>query len=108
MVPRSSSDRRIAGGAERAGFSVDEPAVTTSAESAASDVDVLLATKLHVPRSHLGLVPRPRLAELLDEGLGPDGIAAGGSAIGADVGRASVIGEQGQLQAGRPFEPGVQ
>jgi LuxR family maltose regulon positive regulatory protein len=31
---------------------------------------VLLATKLHVPGSHPGLVPRPRLADQLDEGLG--------------------------------------
>ena len=50
-------------------FPVDESAVVTSSESAASDLDVLLATKLHVPGSHPGLVPRPRLAEQLDEGL---------------------------------------
>ncbi len=31
--------------------------------------DVLLATKLHVPRPRPGLVPRPRLAARLDEGL---------------------------------------
>ena len=31
---------------------------------------MLLATKLHVPGSHPGLVPRPRLADQLDEGLG--------------------------------------
>ena len=37
---------------------------------AASQSDVLLATKLHVPRSRPGLVERPRLAERLDEGLG--------------------------------------
>ena len=35
----------------------------------ASERDVLLATKLHVPRPRLDLVPRPRLAERLDEGL---------------------------------------
>jgi LuxR family transcriptional regulator, maltose regulon positive regulatory protein len=29
-----------------------------------------LATKLHVPWPLLGLVPRPRLTERLDEGLG--------------------------------------
>jgi LuxR family maltose regulon positive regulatory protein len=39
-------------------------------EVAASERDVLLATKLHVPVSQPGLVPRPRLAEQLDEGLG--------------------------------------
>ena len=31
--------------------------------------DVLLATKLHVPRPRPGFVPRPRLADRLDEGL---------------------------------------
>ena len=36
---------------------------------AASERDVLLATKLHVPRPRPDLVPRPRLAERLDEGL---------------------------------------
>ncbi len=42
-------------------------------EVAASQRDLLLATKLHVPRSRPGLVSRPRLAERLDEGLG-DGV----------------------------------
>ena len=36
---------------------------------AASERDVLLATKLHVPGPRPDLVPRPRLAERLDEGL---------------------------------------
>ena len=36
---------------------------------AASERDVLLATKLHVPRPQPGFVARPRLAEALDEGL---------------------------------------
>ena len=31
--------------------------------------DVLLATKLHIPRPQPGFVPRPRLASALDEGL---------------------------------------
>src|SRR6266496_1026318 len=35
----------------------------------ASGRDVLLATKLHVPRPRPGFVPRPRLAGALDEGL---------------------------------------
>ena len=37
---------------------------------AAADRDVLLATKLHVPRSRPDLVSRQRLEERLDEGLG--------------------------------------
>ena len=44
-----------------------EPA---AAKAATSERDVLLATKLNVPGSRPDLVPRPRLAERLDEGLG--------------------------------------
>jgi LuxR family maltose regulon positive regulatory protein len=36
---------------------------------AASERDVLLATKLHVPRQQPGFVARPRLVHALDEGL---------------------------------------
>src|SRR6266566_488760 len=36
---------------------------------AASEQDVLLATKLHVPRPQAGFVPRPRLVQALDGGL---------------------------------------
>jgi LuxR family transcriptional regulator, maltose regulon positive regulatory protein len=36
---------------------------------AASERDVLLATKLHVPRLQRGFVPRPRLTGRLDQGL---------------------------------------
>ncbi|HEX2819361.1 MAG TPA: LuxR C-terminal-related transcriptional regulator [Streptosporangiaceae bacterium] len=39
-------------------------------EFAAAQRDVLLATKLHVPGRRPGFVPRPRLADRLDEGLG--------------------------------------
>ena len=39
-------------------------------KAATSERDVLLATKLNVPGSRPDLVPRPRLAERLDEGLG--------------------------------------
>src|SRR6266571_2544815 len=42
---------------------VGPPGVATSGH------DVLLATKLHVPRPQPGFVPRPRLAGRLDEGL---------------------------------------
>jgi LuxR family maltose regulon positive regulatory protein len=40
-----------------------------SASVAAPERDVLLATKLHMPASRPDLVPRPRLAGRLDEGL---------------------------------------
>ena len=39
-------------------------------EVAAAGRDVLLATKLHVPGPRPGFVPRPRLTDRLDEGLG--------------------------------------
>src|ERR1700727_3811660 len=47
-----------------------EPLVAAPAGVAAPGRDVLLATKLRVPRPQRGFVPRPRLAEALDEGLG--------------------------------------
>jgi len=40
-----------------------------SGVSAGSEQDVLLATKLHVPGTRPGFVPRPRLADRLEEGL---------------------------------------
>src|ERR1700729_2656735 len=46
-----------------------EPPVAAPAGVAAPGPDVLLATKLYVPRPQRGFVPRPRLAEALDEGL---------------------------------------
>src|SRR6266581_552583 len=46
-----------------------EPSVGAPAVAAVSERDVLLATKLHVPRPQPGFVPRPRLAAALDEGL---------------------------------------
>ena len=39
------------------------------ASEVSSERDVLLATKLYVPGPRPGLVPRPRLADMLDEGL---------------------------------------
>ena len=36
--------------------------------AATSERDVLLATKLHIPSPRPGFVPRPRLAQRLDEG----------------------------------------
>jgi LuxR family maltose regulon positive regulatory protein len=46
-----------------------EQSATDSARTAASGYDALLATKLNVPRTQPGFVPRRRLAEALDEGL---------------------------------------
>ena len=45
------------------------PSVAAPAGAAMSGQDVLLATKLHVPRPQPGFVPRPRLVEALGEGL---------------------------------------
>ena len=47
-----------------------EPPAAARLGIAAAERDVLLATKLHVPGPRPGLVPRPRLADRLDEGLG--------------------------------------
>jgi LuxR family maltose regulon positive regulatory protein len=46
-----------------------ETRAALTAEVAVSGDDVLLATKLHLPRPRPGFVPRPRLAGRLDEGL---------------------------------------
>jgi len=46
-----------------------EPPVAAPSGMAAAERDALLATKLHMPAPRPGLVPRPRLAEQLDEGL---------------------------------------
>ena len=46
-----------------------EPAAVTASEAAAPERDLLLATKLNTPRPGPGLVPRPRLAQRLDDGL---------------------------------------
>ena len=44
---------------------------SAAAEAATSERDALLATKLNVPGVRPDLVPRPRLAQRLDEGQGP-------------------------------------
>jgi len=46
-----------------------DPSVAAPAGVAMSGQDVLLATKLHVPRPQPGFVSRPRLVEALGEGL---------------------------------------
>ena len=51
------------------GTSMAEPRTATPAGVAATKADVVLATKLHVPRAQPGLVSRPRLADLLEGAL---------------------------------------
>ena len=46
-----------------------EPSAAASRGAAVSGQDVLLATKLHVPRPQPGFIPRPRLVEALEQGL---------------------------------------
>jgi hypothetical protein len=48
---------------------VAEPPAAAGPGTAATERDVLLATKLNVPGPQPGFVPRPRLAEALGEGL---------------------------------------
>ncbi len=45
-----------------------EPSATPPSTAAGPERDVLLATKLHIPRTRPGFVARPRLAERLAEG----------------------------------------
>ena len=52
------------------GFAVAEPTAAAASALAASERDVLLATKLHVPVTTPDLVARPRLTGQLDQGLG--------------------------------------
>src|SRR5215211_4886108 len=47
-----------------------EPPATTPAAAATAERDVLLATKLHVPRTRRGFVPRPRLVDRLAQAHG--------------------------------------
>jgi hypothetical protein len=47
-----------------------EPPADAGLPAAPSAQDVLLATKLQVPPPQPGVVPRPRLAQQLDDGLG--------------------------------------
>src|SRR5262252_10774928 len=51
------------------GSPVADPTVAAAARVAMSGQDVLLTTKLHVPRRQPGFVPRPRLVQALGEGL---------------------------------------
>ena len=60
--------RWMAAGRERAGHRWLSRAAARSG-TAAAERDVLLATKLNVPGLRAGFVPRPRLAQRLDEGL---------------------------------------
>ena len=48
---------------------MDKPPAMPPSQVTASERDVLLATKLHVPHLQPGFVPRARLVEGLDEGL---------------------------------------
>jgi LuxR family maltose regulon positive regulatory protein len=50
-------------------MSMVEPPTPTPPEGGAAEQHALLATKLHVPRTHRGLVPRPRLVGRLTQGL---------------------------------------
>ena len=47
-----------------------ESSAPAPAQAGAAERDALLATKLHLPGSRPGQVPRPRLTDRLDEGLG--------------------------------------
>src|SRR5271169_3581925 len=67
MAP-SAARPRLAGRLSGRSPMADPPAAAP-AGVAMSGPDVLLATKLHVPRPQPGFVPRPRLVQALSEGL---------------------------------------
>ena len=69
---------------------MDERAVPTSAEVATAERDVLLATKLYLPRLQASFVPRPRLTARLDDAL------AGGMVLvcaPAGFGKTALLGD---------------
>ena len=49
-----------------------EPSAETAPRAGASEANVVLATKLYLPRLQPGFVPRPRLVAQLDEALARD------------------------------------
>src|SRR5829696_7748738 len=51
---------------------VEPPRMRPPPHAAAAEPDVLLATKLYVPRARPGFLPRPRLLERLAEGMAGD------------------------------------
>ena len=54
------------------GSPMAEPPTITPSRAGGPERDVLLATKLHVPRLRPGFAPRPRLLDRLAEGMGRD------------------------------------
>ena len=67
MTRRTSSTQTLSRPGGNTAEVVEPPFAAPS--EVASERDVLLATKLHMPGPRPDLVPRPRLAERLDEGL---------------------------------------
>jgi len=65
----SSSGREHRRRRRACGLPMAEPHAMAQSGPAASERDVLLATKLHLPGSRPDLVSRPRLAARLDAGL---------------------------------------
>src|SRR5580704_13663190 len=65
---RPAAGPRLAGRLSGRSLMADPPAAAP-ARAAMSGQDVLLATKLHVPRPQPGFVPRPRLVQALSQGL---------------------------------------
>jgi ATP/maltotriose-dependent transcriptional regulator MalT len=70
-----------------------------AAEAATSERDVLLATKLNVPRLRPDLVPRPRLAQRLDEGRGRGLVLACAPAV---YGKTVLLAEWVRHGSGKP------
>jgi LuxR family maltose regulon positive regulatory protein len=67
-----------------------EPSAETVSRAGASEANVVLATKLYLPRLQPGFVPRPRLVAQLDEALARDLILV---CAPAGFGKTSVLAE---------------
>ena len=83
-----------------------KPRTAAPSGVAATGPDVLLATKLHLPRPQADLVPRPRLAEALDKGMARALIVVSAPAgFGKTALLADWIREEGKLAAWLSLDP---
>ena len=76
-----------------------DPSVAAPAGVAMSGQDVLLATKLHVPRPQPGFVPRPRLVQALSKGLARGRVLI---CAPAGFGKTSLLADWARCSGGRP------
>src|SRR5258707_8765470 len=86
------------------GHSMADPSVAAPAGVAMSGQDVLLATKLHVPRPQAGFLPRRRLVDALGGGPARGGVVGCGP---AGFGERAPLGDWAPGGGGAVAAPGV-